>query len=136
MSFAKRSATPMFCHVEPISEIERLPLRLDGSLQTVFGVDGATIELRFPAGDGLPTLRCDLPRAVRSAVSVILRVHSRAGIPLAWAAATIDAGARSFDTPPVRLLAMEGYAHLKDPQRRGVERRVLARRSYVAATAA
>ena len=57
-------------------------------------------------------------------------------IALAWVAATLDSGARSFDTPPVTLLAMEGYAHLKDPQRRRVERRVLARRSYVAATLA
>ena len=136
MSFANRPVDPVSYTVEPISEIERLPLRLDGGLQTVFGVDGVTIELRFPAGDGLPTLRCDLPRAVPSAVSLMLRVHSRAGIPLAWVAATLDPGARSFATAPVTLFAMEGYAHLKHPQRRGVERRVLARRSYVAATLA
>lgn len=122
--------------MEPINEIEPLPLRLEGEVRTILGVDHATIELRFPADEGLPVLRCDLPGPSASAVSLMLRVHSRAGIPLAWATADLGRGDRYFETPPVTLLAMEGYAYLKEHLRRRVERRVLARRAYATATLA
>jgi hypothetical protein len=69
-------------------------------------------------------------------MSIVVRVHARTGVPLAVSSVRLTRGDRAFETPPVTMLAMEGYAHLKPADRRLVEDRVWSRRAYATASAA
>jgi len=79
----------------------------------------------------MPMLHGSLVRPLSSPLRLLLRVHSSAGIPLASVIVEVSAGDGSFQTPPLAVLAMEGYAHLAPAARRAVEQRVWSRRAYV-----
>jgi hypothetical protein len=113
---------------------ERLPWRVEGRLARALG-GAADLEICPPAPGALPSVRCVLPRAVERKVSLTLRVHSRAGIPLAHASVEVQPGDSGFQTS-LALLAMEGYTHLSQRAREAVERRVWSRRAYATASAA
>ncbi len=68
---------------------ERLPWRVEGRLARALGVP-ADLEICPHAPGALPSVRCVLPRAVERKVSLTVRVHSRAGIPLAHASVDKD----------------------------------------------
>jgi hypothetical protein len=110
--------------------LERLPLRLQGRLARVLGMDDGAVDVYFRAEDRRPLLRCVLPRPVSEKVSMIVRVHSAAGIPLASAPIELKVGDQAFEIEHVITLAMEGYAHLTPAERQIVERRVWSRRAY------
>jgi hypothetical protein len=88
------------------------------------------LEICSSDGEELPKLRCLLSRPVPEQVSLVVRVHSRAGIPLASVAVEVNPGDRAFETSRVAVLAMEGYAHLNRAERQAVERRVWSRRAF------
>jgi hypothetical protein len=111
-------------------------VRLENGLQAVLGTPAGDVEVRSANPEDMPTLRCVLARPATSKASLLLQVHSRAGIPLAAAVVGVAPGDRAFETPPLAMLAMEGYAHLAPGARRAVERRVWSRRAYVTVTAA
>jgi hypothetical protein len=76
-----------------------------------------------------------LPGTATAKVSLTVRVHSRAGIPLAYASVEVNPGDRAFEAPLV-LLAMEGYSHLGRRAREDVERRVWSRRAFATGSTA
>ena len=117
-----------------MADIERLPWRVDAQLVRALDAPGhLEIEVRSP--DACPTLRCVLARPAPSRVSLTIRVHSRAGIPLAHASVQVNPGDRQFEAP-LTLLAMEGYTHLSPRARHGVVQRVWSRRAYATGSSA
>lgn len=114
-----------------MNEQERLPWRVEPRLARL--LDPARhLELRLQQGSALPTIRCVFARPSAAKVSLHLRVHSHAGIPLATATVVVNPGDHAFETP-ISLLAMEGYGHLSRPAREKVERRVWSRRAFASA---
>jgi hypothetical protein len=65
----------------------------------------------------------------------MVRVHSRAGIPLATAAIDVNKGDREFKAS-LALLAMEGYAHLGPAERQAIHQRVWQRRAFATGSVA
>jgi len=117
-----------------MTDLQRLPWRLDERLTRLFG-RADDLELHASHPGVLPVLRGALPRPAETRISLIVRVHSTAGIPLAHAAVNVQPGDQAFEVP-VKLLAMEGYEHLGHSARQAVERRVWSRRAYATGSAA
>jgi len=119
-----------------MNETERLPWRVDRQLARTIGDQPATLEV-CPADpqDDLPRLRCVFSQPATEKVGVIVRVHSRAGIPLATAAVDVKPGDREFKAPLV-LLAMEGYAHISQAERQAIHQRVWQRRAFATGSVA
>ena len=110
--------------------LDRLPLRIEGPLARILGAAAGEVTV-LPRGAGTcPALRGELARSAPEHLSLVLRVHAPNGVPLAAIAADVAAGARTFETEAVRMLAMEGYSHLAETERRAVEDRVWSRRAY------
>jgi len=114
----------------PEASLEQLPFRLEGQLTRTLGISQGVVDVCFRAEDRRPALRCVLPRPVSETVSMVVRVHSAAGIPLASAPIQLNAGDQEFETGQLDMLAMEGYAHLTPDERQIVERRVWSRRAF------
>jgi hypothetical protein len=110
--------------------LEQLPFRVDGPLASALGISAGHLEVRPRGSQDLPALRCVLPRPVRGPLSLVVRVHSKAGIPLAAAPVAIADGDSGFETTSLAMLAMEGYAHLDARERSAVEQRVWSRRAF------
>ena len=117
--------------MHPITDSERLPLRVGDALDALMGPGAASAELVVGSPDGLPACTCALPRPAQAGASLRVSVRSNAGIPLATAVVDLRAGDRAIVTPPLTLLAMEGYAHLKPADRLAVQQRVWSRRAFV-----
>jgi hypothetical protein len=115
--------------------MDRLPLRVESRTSRFLGLQHGDLEIRPGNPGDLPNLRCLLPRPVTATASLVLRVHSRAGIPLASASIAVHAGDEMFETP-VAVLAMEGYAHLGRAERQVIEGRVWLRRAFATLSAA
>jgi hypothetical protein len=115
--------------------METLPWRAEPTLAKRLNATGGQLKFRFAKPGDLPTLLCALPRPASERVSVVFRVHSRAGIPLAVAEAVVAPGEHAFETTQVALLAMEGYSHVGHAERRRIETRVWSRRSFATASA-
>jgi len=113
-----------------------LPFRVEGALAGVLG--GLPEAATVVDGDhgAPPRLRIVMARPASSDVALTVRVHSRQGIPLAYASASVSAGDRVFETTPVRVIAMDAYAHLSEKARHAVERRVWSRRAFATGSAA
>ena len=117
-----------------MAAMERLPWRDDSLVVHTLGVLG-DIEI-CPAVTGvLPLVRGTLSMPLAERASFTVRVHSRSGIPLAFASVRINPGDSIFEAP-LTLLAMEGYSHLSARARQEVELRVWSRRAYVTGSAA
>jgi hypothetical protein len=111
-----------------MTDVERMPWRPEDRLARVLGMPG-DLEI-WPGSSGtLPILRCVLARPAKGPVSLILRVHSRAGIPVAQATVEVHPGDQSFDAT-LSVMSMEGYRHLGRAAREDVERRVWSRRAF------
>jgi len=111
-------------------QIERLPFRVDSRAAQALGIGTGNLEVR-PQGPGrLPALRCVLPRPATERVSLVLRVHSRMGIPFATASIEVQPGDQAFEALALTVLAMEGYSHLGRAERAEIERRVWSRRAF------
>jgi hypothetical protein len=117
-----------------MADMERLPWRVEGRLARALG-GPAHLEVCSQAPGTLPIVRCVLGRPVMTKVSLTVRVHSRAGIPLAHASVDVNPGDSGFQTT-LALLAMEGYSHLGRRAREDVERRVWSRRAYASGSPA
>ena len=115
-------------------DIERLPWRGDRRVMRSLGVMGDLEVNPSPAGT-IPHVRGAFATPLMTKASLVVRVHSRAGIPLAFASVDLKPGAREFEAA-LTLFAMEGYAHLGKRARREVERRVWSRRAYATGSAA
>jgi hypothetical protein len=111
-----------------MTSVERLPWRDRCDFVRTLGVLG-DLEIHSQTDRLLPDVRCTLASPMTKNAAVTIRVHSRAGIPLAYASVDIHAGDTVLHAP-ILLLAMEGYAHLGDRARAEVERRVWSRRAY------
>jgi hypothetical protein len=111
---------------------DRLPWRVDTRLAAALGGDSGEIQVRLDEQDQGLTLRGVLPRPAVARVSLILRIHSSAGIPLASASISLSPGDRSFEAP-IAFLAMEGYSHFAREKREAIERRVWLRRAFASA---
>jgi len=109
---------------------ERLPLKLDSRLTAVLGTSTGELELHVESPAALPYARFVLPRPVPRNLSLVLRVHSAAGIPLASATIAVNSGEHTFDIRNLTLMAMEGYAHLDAAERHAVVQRVWSRRAF------
>ena len=76
-----------------MNDIERLPWRVDRHLTQAIGPQQPTLEVcPMDAEASLPSLRCVFAQPAADNVSVLVRVHSRAGIPLASAPIDVNAG--------------------------------------------
>ena len=119
-----------------MNEIEQLPWRVDRQLARAIGHQQPTLEVCPVDSDAaLPSLRCVFAQPAAARVSVMVRVHSRAGIPLATAAIDVNKGDREFKAS-LALLAMEGYAHVSTAERRAIHQRVWQRRAYATGSVA
>jgi hypothetical protein len=118
----------------PSTDIERLPLRLEGRLARILGTEADKVEVIHGTPGELPNLRCVLPRAANASISLVLRVHSAAGIPLVAGSVDVEPGDAEFNTAQLAVLAMEGYAHLTAADRHAVEARVWSRRAFATAS--
>ena len=119
-----------------MSDTEQLPWRVDRQLARAIGGEPRTLEVcPIDIPDDLPPVRYVFAQPAVSKVSIVVRVHSRAGIPLATAAVEVAAGDRGFRTP-LALLAMEGYAHVGAAERQAIYRRVWLRRAYATGSVA
>jgi hypothetical protein len=114
---------------------EQLPWRVDRHLVRAIGPQQPTLEVCPIESNALPSLRCVFAQPAAASVSVTVRIHSRAGIPLAAAAIDVNKGDREF-TAPVAFLAMEGYAHLDAAERQAIQKRVWQRRAYATGSVA
>lgn len=112
---------------------ERLPFRLDGGSARALAISAGEVEVCQLDSEEMPTLRCVLSRPAAEKVSLTLRVHSRAGIPLASTSIDLNPGDEAFETPRLSVLAMEGYSHVDHAERLAIERRVWSRRAFVSA---
>jgi len=117
-----------------MSTSDRLAWRVERALAHVIG-SPTDLELTNDGEAALPRLRGVLPQPATRRITLTVKIHSNAGIPLAHAAVRLEAGDRAFETP-VMLLAMEGYAHLSERARKDVERRVWSRRAYATGSVA
>lgn len=115
-------------------DTETLPWRTDCSLVRALGVLG-DLEICHADASSLPSVRCTLSKQITARASITVRIHSRAGIPLAYASVDVNPGDQAFEAP-VALLAMEGYSHLGRRARQDVERRVWSRRAYATGSVA
>jgi hypothetical protein len=115
-----------------MSDIERLPWRVERSLARLLELPDYVEVSRTPERS---SLRCVLARPSTVTISLVLRVHSQSGIPLASASVAVRPGDSSFEAP-VALIAMEGYTHLSPRARHEVENRVWSRSAYAVASAA
>jgi hypothetical protein len=115
--------------------MERLPLRIDHDLAGILSLSTAELEICQSHPAELPSVRFVLPLAAAARVRMLLRVHSRTGIPLASASIDVNPGDRVLESSPITLLAMEGYMHLTRGERQVVERRVWSRRAFATASA-
>ena len=119
-----------------MNDIEKLPWRVDSHLARALGPQQPTLEVcPIDAEASLPSLRCVFAHPAADNVSVVVRVHSRAGIPLATAAIDVSKGDREFKASPV-LLAMEGYAHIGPAERQAIHQRVWQRRAFATGSVA
>jgi hypothetical protein len=120
--------------LQPLSkdsiDVERLPFRADSRVARLLGIRTGNLEVCPQGPERLPNLRCVLARPVTEKVSLVLRVHSRAGIPLASASIDVNPGDQAFEAPALEVLAMEGYSHLGRAERAAIERRVWSRRAF------
>lgn len=114
--------------------MERLPVRVEGRLARLLGMQAGDLSVVHGEPEDLPGLRCVLERPVAASVSIVLRVHTRTGIPLTHSSIEMSAGSRAFETQALTLLAMEGYSHLSRADRQIVEGRVWSRRAYATAS--
>jgi hypothetical protein len=114
--------------------IERLPWQGDRRVMRSLGIL-SDLEVCPSPTDAVPHVRGVLTAPLAANASLVVRVHSRAGIPLAFASVDLRPGDREFETG-LTLLAMEGYGHLSQRARREVERRVWSRRAYATGSAA
>jgi hypothetical protein len=116
--------------------VERLPWRVDRHLARAIGPQQPTLEVcPIDAEACLPSLRCVFAQPAADNVSVVVRVHSRAGIPLATAVIDVSKGDREFKAP-LALLAMEGYAHIGAAERQAIHQRVWQRRAFATGSVA
>ena len=119
-----------------MNDIEQLPWRVDRHLARALGPQQPTLEVcPIDAEAYLPSLRCVFAQPAADNVSVVVRVHSRAGIPLATAAIDVNKGDREFKAP-LALLAMEGYAHIGPAERQAIHQRVWQRRAFATGSVA
>ena len=114
--------------------IERLPWRGDHRVIHSLRILGDLEVCPSPRGT-FPHVRGAFAAPLAAKALLVLRVHSRAGIPLAFASVDLGPGDRDFEAG-LTLLAMEGYAHLGERARQEVERRVWSRRAYVTGSVA
>ncbi len=117
-------------------DLERLPLRVEGRLARLLVMEQRELSVLQGGAGELPDLRGVLAHSAPDAVSLVLRVHARNGIPLAQATVDVARGEQAFMTQGLTLFAMEGYSHLPDADRRMVEGRVWSRRAYATASVA
>jgi hypothetical protein len=82
------------------------------------------------ATDGLPWLTAQLRRPAVRPVSVTLRIHNQAGIPIIEAQTEVAAGAATLTFCALKPLGIEAYAHAPEERRLEVARRVWSRRAY------
>ena len=116
--------------------MELLPFRVESRLASVLGIKEGDLSVVLGEPGNLPGLRCELQRPVAANVSIVLRVHARTGIPLAYSSVDISRGDHTFETRDLTLFAMEGYSHLAPADRQIVESRVWSRRAYATASTA
>jgi hypothetical protein len=114
--------------------MEQLPLRVDDQLARILGQQTAQLEICDPTPEGLPSVKVLFPRPAAAKAVMLLRVHSRTGIPLASASVAVNPGDRLLESSPMAVIAMEGYTHLDRSERQLVERRVWSRRAFVTAS--
>ncbi len=114
--------------------MELLPFRVESRLARALGIREGDLSVVLGEAGKLPSLRCELQRPVAANVSLVLRVHARSGIPLAFSSVDVSQGDRAFETRGLTLLAMEGYSHLAAADRQLVEGRVWSRRAYATAS--
>jgi hypothetical protein len=113
--------------------MDRLPFRVENRLVAALGIREEDFSVVPAESGGLPRLHCLLRRPASHDVSILLRVHTRMGIPVAFSAVDISRGDKSFETQSLTLMAMEGYSHLGPVERLAVEARVFSRGAYVTA---
>jgi hypothetical protein len=114
--------------------MEPLPLRVEGRLARVLGMESGNLSVAPGDPGDLPNLRCVLRHPVTTSLSLVLRIHARSGIPLAYSSVDVSQGDHAFETRGLTLVAMEGYSHLAPAERQIVEGRVWSRRAYATAS--
>jgi hypothetical protein len=113
----------------------QLPFRVESRLASLLGGQTGDIAIVQNEPGPLPRLRCQLAGPAAADVTLLVRVHTTSGIPVAYSRVDVARGARAFETENLTLFAMEGYSHLAPADRQNVEARVWSRRAYATASA-
>jgi hypothetical protein len=79
---------------------------------------------------GLPRLYGMLDKAATQALTVVLRIHNRAGIPIIEGSCRIETGHQQCTFSDLHVLGIEAYAHASEAEREQVCARVWTRRAY------
>ena len=79
---------------------------------------------------GLPWLSGELGQAAPACLKLILRVHNRAGIPIAEAHSQIEPGQQQITFTDLHALGIEAYAHKTEAERAEIAQRIWSRRAY------
>ena len=79
---------------------------------------------------GLPWLHGEFAIAMPGPLTLLLRIHNRAGIPIIVGESRIDAGLRHFTFSDMHPLGIEAYAHAPETQRVQMAQRIWSRRTY------
>jgi hypothetical protein len=82
------------------------------------------------AAAGLPWLEGGLKTAAPQRLTLRLRIHNRAGIPIIEGLTEVQAGERRFVFQELRAIGIEAYAHKNDGERIQIAQRVWSRRTY------
>lgn len=80
--------------------------------------------------NGLPALYAHLEQPLARALTVTLRIHNQAGIPIIEAYSQIAVGAATLTFGELNPLGIEAYAHSPPERRLEVAQRVWSRRAY------
>ena len=83
---------------------------------------------------GLPWLHGELGAATTRPLLLVLRIHNRAGIPIAEGQGVLGSGQREFTISDLRPLGIEAYSHYKEEQRAQIGQRIWSRSAYASLT--
>jgi hypothetical protein len=80
--------------------------------------------------DGLPWVSGTFDRSAPTRLSILVRMHNRAGIPIVEGRCELEANTRQFTVRALSPLGIEAYAHASESQRLEVRRRVWSRCAF------
>jgi hypothetical protein len=79
---------------------------------------------------GIPWLHGEFGNAMPQAITIMLQIHNKSGIPIIEGQSQLEVGQRQFIFQELRPLGIEAYAHASEAERVQIGQRVWARAAY------